>query len=1479
MNIKEPHVVTGMSRDSAVSQHNPNFVYDAHNIRITTKDGSNSLLSVTNEKGTKAVTTIGDAITGTPIGSSVIGDYIVIFTHEVITRADGETQEHYNDRLNNCDHIYRCLVTSDGATVKEIFGGNASFALENPIETLAVYENESIQKVYWVDGKNQPRLINIVRDDKETIEDRLNFSRKVQLNHTLQVKKNPTGGEFPTGTIQYCFSYYIKNGQETRLLDISPMYYLSPTEYGLAADKNDHSSFNITISGIDTTFDYVRLYAIVRTQENGKPQCRIVGDYAIPNNGSITINDNGVFGRTIEASALYFIGGEDIVAGTIAQKDNTLFLGNIKLKKPSLKNVTVSPTLGPITVYYNSLSENTSTAPSKSNAYYDYNPNNNRSSYFIKRFKYKETYKLGFIAQYENGQWSEPVTLGNMTNNIIPYEGANAYYTGGFSALFSNNDLAALRALHIKRIAPVVVYPHVLGRRVIAQGILCPTVSTYNDRENNAPFAQASWFFRLSSGNNISDKKALPDNGSPQGEIQCADNYMTTGYTHDPDYETEGAKNANHFFLNTKLLTVNSPDIDCVESMGILDLHNTTCNIIGRALTLEDKYRVVDHYLEVENAGINADNSQVIQVSRKLGSHYTRSFCLYCDSMVNSENTEEVSAVDRDKIYGWVIYPWHRSGSLNNQSALNSKQKQNGFTSRTAMLKRNITANAMFAHTYYNNNVTPINMGNYTPEIFNSDQLSGVRISGGGDAFIYYGNIDKIITAEDNYYYAKYGWERATNRTDETDGNLKKTVTELSNSLVSNPPIYWNYKRGIGDNPGTKVSDPVSMKYKSTPHIVLYNESTTLTGVEGIGLHVVEFVRNNVTDSERFGTDITSFNWIRCGESVFIDDDNTNPATLNYLQGDCYFQRYDCLKTYPFTNEDTNSVIEIFSTMLETYVNLDFRTDRNRGSSNNTALLASNFNLYNHLAYEQSGNFFTYHGLDYDRMGEDTFPNTVTWSLEKHFGEDVDNWTSIDVANTLDLDGAMGELTKLINYNNDIYAFQSIGFAQLLFNSRVQIPTSDDTPIEITNGMKMQGKRYISTKVGCINKWSIVETPLGLYFNDDIMRSTYLFNGQLQDISTTKGMKSWMNSRCSQNIWNPSSFSNCRAFYDKVGRDIYWVYYDTALVYSEILNAYMSFMDYGGIPLLENAGNRTYAVLPVTNSWEISPSATGKVHIQGDNHEDGYIVFHLKPSVSATVNLKVKVDTMQYQEALPSAWVESSTGDNTRRNIVIQLCVATEDDADTVLKYSTLDEMKAALDQDSRFKDYFTIEYEGVNGNTKIEYGSTGLSYSVDLSMYNPNPSGEIQSPFWELGAGDYNMFFDKYRPYWLTFISNTQPTENKIYNNLEWRDIVKDTFTDKPFSTFDHLEVWTEHQNTGSVRFTNSIKEFTDKQPIQYNARMSNLRKKFNVWRCQIPRDYIASNSRRARISNPWCYIKLSREDENTYRHEFTDLVVDYFM
>ena len=41
---------------------------------------------------------------------------------------------------------------------------------------------------------------------------------------------------------------------------------------------------------------------------------------------NITCTDNGLIGSTIDATALLFMGGQDIVAGTMTSKDSTLFL-------------------------------------------------------------------------------------------------------------------------------------------------------------------------------------------------------------------------------------------------------------------------------------------------------------------------------------------------------------------------------------------------------------------------------------------------------------------------------------------------------------------------------------------------------------------------------------------------------------------------------------------------------------------------------------------------------------------------------------------------------------------------------------------------------------------------------------------------------------------------------------------------------------------------------------------------------------------------------------------------------------------------------------------------------------------------------------------------------------------------------------------------------------------------------------------------
>ena len=94
----------------------------------------------------------------------------------------------------------------------------------------------------------------------------------------------------------------------------------------------------------------------------------------------------------------------------------------------------------------------------------------------------------------------------------------------------------------------------------------------------------------------------------------------------------------------------------------------------------------------------------------------------------------------------------------------------------------------------------------------------------------------------------------------------------------------------------------------------------------------------------------------------------------------------------------------------------------------------------------------------------------------------MDTWTNITLASTLDLDGDKGKIRALKRLNNSIIAMQDTGISQILYNENTQISTTEGVPVEIANSGKVQGKRYISDKIGCTNKWSICETPNGIYF-------------------------------------------------------------------------------------------------------------------------------------------------------------------------------------------------------------------------------------------------------------------------------------------------------------------------------------------------------------------------------------------------------------
>jgi hypothetical protein len=84
---------------------------------------------------------------GTFLGSCNINKYIVVFTTS-----------------SEKDFIYRLSVEDNNITSYLLYEGDLNFNVNNPIDAIGYYESEEVQKVYWVDGLNTNRFINVANN-------------------------------------------------------------------------------------------------------------------------------------------------------------------------------------------------------------------------------------------------------------------------------------------------------------------------------------------------------------------------------------------------------------------------------------------------------------------------------------------------------------------------------------------------------------------------------------------------------------------------------------------------------------------------------------------------------------------------------------------------------------------------------------------------------------------------------------------------------------------------------------------------------------------------------------------------------------------------------------------------------------------------------------------------------------------------------------------------------------------------------------------------------------------------------------------------------------------------------------------------------------------------------------------------------------------------------------------------------------------
>lgn len=772
------HVFQGIKRDHHPIKQETQFLWDAHNIRLTTRDGD-TMMSITNERSTKEIMTFASG--ETYIGHAILGKYLVLFT-----------------KTGTTDTIYRIDMSTTPPNKVILYKGNLNLSIEHPIQAIADYEAELVQKVYWVDGLNTPRVINIAkaelmypeesdRQDKYDAtkgysdlykEAPFGFVQDLELNEEVSVERlSSSVGSFPSGVVQYALTYCYKYGQESNIFYTSELLYTSFADRGGSPEDKISTAFKLTLKNIDTKFQYIRVYSIMRTSIDAVPTVKRVMDVDISDytSGDIVIVDNNTTGDIVDPNSLLYVGGKDITAGCITSKDNVLFLGDITYNRKSVYGALKDKLLTP-----NYQLKDDSGNPIKptvaardilvgpSGSEYIYT---NQLCKTTSTFKNNETYRLGCRFQYKNGEWSEPVWIDDyeyqFTPSLISSGNSNGIQVGKILANIQGSIVNILKAEGYKKMQPLIVLPSQKDRTVLAQGILCPTVGQVGNRkQGSGAYAQSSWLLRpwastIDGDGYMGSIPACAHNESLAfGAERCVelqtmsitsdDSWMYTSTYEDMTSDTGDNAETSYgaFVVDQQIVTMHSPDIE----FGDLG------NVINSGTNLK-VYKVGEvHFdsnkgeIDIQTATPTVDPDAGGFIKRSLSGDGSRSLIsglFYEDAMVDDKgDSGQFQKYMNPRL--WMVYMWHRIGSLNNDCV-----RPDGAGVRTSELRKKSITNLKIS----NNSMfqTPSVLESLDVQHFDSNEVALTRLkredATGLTSCVYFGNVDTLVPAYSQYSF------------------------------------------------------------------------------------------------------------------------------------------------------------------------------------------------------------------------------------------------------------------------------------------------------------------------------------------------------------------------------------------------------------------------------------------------------------------------------------------------------------------------------------------------------------------------------------------------------------------------------------------------------------------------------------------------------------------------------------------------------
>jgi len=1180
------HSYGGMMQDTTKSKFPNSFYYEGRNIRVFATD-SQSTGSLTNEKGNSLIFQVPTPVINR---STKVISYYGKTLNYTTSELSGTNQSgdqvivgHSNSRKyillfttdnNGFDCIWK--VQYDNYDITLLYMRDLSFSSNYPIQVINNFENKNIDKIYWVDGNSQLRFLNIEHSiANEDLEELINVPvnvidmvGKYNLSQPI-ITSVSLGGVHTSGMIQYGYNLYRLNSSQTKISPLSELVSLDKKSLG-GGDVNEvvGASPIISITGIDTSFTNIRVYAIKYTSYNETPSISIIDDRSVPASGNMEIFDDGNVISTLSLEEFLFLGSDIIIPKHINTKFNRLFLANYKevnfnvdldckaysfnssgtsvvyenlyldLGNPSGTPFTISTDAdysNPILKQHDCVNlsydvykyQKNGTTYGGEGKYLKYeltqSTSYNKSN---KYFKDEEIYRIGITFYNSYGQYSQP-------NWIADFKSREGNLRGYYNTLkvtlktdfFTWLSTNAFESEYDKPIGYKIVVANrtINDRTIVANGILGTMMVNYKTTDQT----------QADTGPGITITNSLPKlpnvllrncnattvYGGIGPSYKCSHLYplsrnRATGGD-SGDTETQRAyfgdtDSAGRFWQFNSMLQMYSPEVMFGNTVSV---SNSTRLRIKGSLKNNINYSWGRIY--------NTDNS-LISVEGKVSNGVSPYYSSY------SNITGELKDCFKSGFIG------QRYDS--NTNNVNYQMYYRGYGD----LEPELGSNTLFTKT--SSNLVYDIYGK--PEVTEKGQ-GGTNYNNDPN-YRYINSLESCLTDGDSHFDndGKYNRKIVSVM---TYGNRCLTIVPGNETDAHNvrPRLETIFASGGfgGDNNGIIAE------------LVKTDEEIYLGNIYG---------GNSYEDKLR--TD-----YVEIGS--FLKLDSLTPSATIESPGDTYVNNFRFAR---LVRTDVSSIAEgyvvneeIVDFITETTVDLKNRNDLSLNSwDTRFQPQDAEYHKYNKV-YSQNPTLIKYTNLGYNVKRLKSLDANIISTKLKSAGEIIDSWTDVSVNDVMTLDGKHGSINSLASFNDEIYAIQDKALAFISINPRVQVQGQDGLAIQLGTGNVLDRYKYLSTNSGTVNKWSVVASPRGLYYYDALNKSLGMLSDSVHELSDEKGLHVFfLNNSVSNSlkIDNPLLKTGVASGYDYINSEMFMTLHQGSssftISYNELNQQFVSFYDY-----------------------------------------------------------------------------------------------------------------------------------------------------------------------------------------------------------------------------------------------------------------------------------------------------------------------------